>query len=91
MLLEEPLLGMRTNFRQSLRTCSSGNTLSASKKALGMLAERNRIRLLCELANRFASLGKSWGIVRHVPFFGIARYWAKSIIKQWVTEKHSRW
>ena len=30
-------------------------------------------------------------IAGHEPFMGIARCWSKSIIKDWLTENHSRW
>ena len=70
------------------------------KEVLGRLAERNRLHLLWvrghtgirgnEIANMLASLGARSEIVGPEPFVGITRCWSKSIIKEKVTENHSR-
>ena len=71
------------------------------KKALGRLAERSRLRILwvqghtgirgSKIVDRLASLGARSGIGGPELFVGIARCWSMSIIKEWVTENHSRW
>ena len=72
-----------------------------ARETEGRLAERKRLRLLWvtgytgmrgnEIANRLAFLGARSGIVGPELFVGIARCWSESIIKEWVTEIHSRW
>ena len=90
-----------SDIQATLRALAASKTRSRlvgeCKEALGMVAEHflwipehTGIRGN-EIADRLASLGVRSEMSAPEPFMEIAKSWARSIIKKWVSNSHSRW